>query len=96
MEKSVLFFDIDGTILSEKTRTIPQSAVTALQMAKKAGHLLFINTGRTICSIPTEIRGMPFDGFLCGCGTNLFFHDEELLAKSLSRARGRAIIGKAF
>ena len=96
MEKSVLFFDIDGTILSEKTRTIPQSAVTALQMAKKAGHLLFINTGRTICSIPAEIRGMPFDGFLCGCGTNLFFHDEELLAKSLSRDRGRAIIGKAF
>ena len=37
MEKAVLFFDIDGTILSEKTRTIPQSAVTALQMAKKAG-----------------------------------------------------------
>ena len=37
MEKAVLFFDIDGTILSEKTRMIPESAVTALQMAKKAG-----------------------------------------------------------
>lgn len=96
MEKAVLFFDIDGTILSEKTRMIPESAVTALQMAKKAGHLLFINTGRTICSIPAEIRRMPFDGFLCGCGTHLFFHDEELLAKSLSRERGRAIIDKVF
>lgn len=96
MEKAILFFDIDGTILSEKTRKIPESAVTALQLAKKAGHLLFINTGRTICSIPAEIRRMPFDGFLCGCGTHLFFHDEELLAKSLTRERGRAIIEKVF
>ena len=46
MEKAILFFDIDGTILSEKTRKIPESAVTALQLAKKAGHLLFINTGK--------------------------------------------------
>ena len=37
MEKAVLFFDIDGTILSEKTRSIPESAVNALQRAKKAG-----------------------------------------------------------
>ena len=48
MEKSVLFFDIDGTLLSEKTGEMPQSAVRAVQLAKKAGHLLFINTGRTI------------------------------------------------
>ena len=39
---------------------------------------------------------MPFDGFLCGCGTHLFFHEEELLAKSLPRERGREIIEKAF
>lgn len=96
MEKAVLFFDIDGTILSEKTRSIPESAVNALQRAKKAGHLLFINTGRTICSVPAEIRRMSFDGFLCGCGTHLFFHEEELLAKSLPRERGREIIEKAF
>ena len=96
MEKSALFFDIDGTLLSEKTREIPESAIRALHMANKAGHLLFINTGRTICSVPTEIRRLPFDGFLCGCGTHLFFHDEELLAKSLSRKRGRAIIDKVF
>ena len=31
MKKSVLFFDIDGTLLSEKTGKIPESAVQALQ-----------------------------------------------------------------
>ncbi len=96
MKKSVLFFDIDGTLLSEKTKVIPESAIRALDTAKKAGHLLFINTGRTVCSIPAELRRFPFDGYLCGCGTHLFFHDEELLAHSLPKERGRAIIDKLF
>ena len=54
MKKAALFFDIDGTILSEKTKEIPASAIEALKAAKKKGHLLFINTGRTMCSIPAS------------------------------------------
>lgn len=53
---------------------------------------MFINTGRTVCSIPAELGRYPFDGYLCGCGTHLFFHDEELLAHSLPKERGRAIL----
>ena len=44
MKKAALFFDIDGTILSEKTKEIPKSAIEALLAAQKKGHLLFINT----------------------------------------------------
>lgn len=94
MERSVLFFDIDGTLLSEITGKIPKSAVEALKAAKKAGHLLFINTGRTISSLPAEIRSFPFDGFLCGCGTCIVYHDEILFSHSLSKKRGKAIIEK--
>ena len=89
MERSILFFDIDGTLLSEITRQIPNSAAEALQRAKKAGHMLFINTGRTVCSIPTEIRRLPFDGYLCGCGTCLVYHDEILFERSLTPERGK-------
>lgn len=96
MEKAVLFFDIDGTLLSEVTKEIPDSAVEALRRAKDAGHLLFINTGRTVCSIPAEIRRLPFDGYLCGCGTCIVYHDEILFQRSLSRERGRAVIEKMF
>ena len=94
MKRSVLFFDIDGTLLSEITKEIPESAAEALWEAKKAGHLLFVNTGRTICSVPSEIRGLPFDGFLCGCGTCIVYHDELLFARSLSPERGEAVIAK--
>ena len=45
MTKAALFFDIDGPILSEKTKEIPKSAIEALLVAQKKGHLLFINTG---------------------------------------------------
>ena len=94
MKGSVLFFDIDGTLLSEITKEIPESAAEALWEAKKAGHLLFVNTGRTICSVPSEIRRLPFDGFLCGCGTCIVYHDELLFARSLSPERGKAVIAK--
>lgn len=92
MKKSVLFFDIDGTILSEITKKIPESAVDALMKAKSAGHLLFINTGRTICSLPAEISSFPFDGFLCGCGTCLVHNDEVLFERSIPKKRGKDII----
>ena len=39
MKKAALFFDIDGTILSEKTKEIPKSAIEALLAAQKKGHL---------------------------------------------------------
>ncbi|MGN0277042.1 MAG: HAD hydrolase family protein [Hominisplanchenecus sp.] len=38
--RKALFFDIDGTILSDITGTIPQSAVDALQRTKELGILL--------------------------------------------------------
>ena len=72
---SALFFDIDGTILSEITHKIPESALEALHKAQENGHKTFINTGRTICSVPPMIKRISFDGFLCGCGTQLVAHE---------------------
>lgn len=94
MERAALFLDIDGTILSEITKEIPQSALDAMRAAKRAGHLLFINTGRTFCSIPPKISQFEFDGFLCGCGTYLTYHDEVLFSRSIPEKRGREIIDK--
>lgn len=51
MNRAALFFDIDGTVLSEITKEIPASTVDALKRAHDAGHFLFINTGRTYCSV---------------------------------------------
>lgn len=95
MERSALFFDIDGTLLSEITQEIPQSAVRALEQARRNGHLLLINTGRTICSIPAEIRRLPIDGFLCGCGIYAELEDQVIFERHLDAGRGEAIARKA-
>lgn len=41
-DRKLLFFDIDGTLLSEKTHTVPQSAKEALKKAKENGHLILL------------------------------------------------------
>ena len=71
------------------------SLIHILEKARAEGHLLFINTGRTICSIPTEVRKFQFDGYLCGCGTYLTEHDEVLLKSSIEKQRGIELLRKA-
>lgn len=94
MKQAALFFDIDETLLSSVTGEIPASAIKALDVARENGHLLFINTGRTLCSIPPEIKRMKFDGLLCGCGTYLLYGDEVLFSSHISDSRGAEIIDK--
>lgn len=84
MQPQLLFFDIDGTLLSNYTHKIPDSALKAIAAAQKNGHLAFINTGRTIRTMPEFLKTLGFDGFLCGCGTRIVYHDEILMAHSLS------------
>lgn len=94
MKKSALFFDIDGTLTDNHTGIIRQSAMDAIAQARKNGHMAFINTGRTICSIQPEIRAFEFDGFLCGCGTYLLVHNEVVFWNSLEEERKKEIIEK--
>ncbi len=94
MERAALFFDVDGTILSEVTKTIPQSALDALGKARANGHLLFINTGRPYCELPKEVLDAPFDGFLCGCGTCLVSKGEILFQRSLTVEMGDRILDR--
>lgn len=60
-----IFFDIDGTLLSHKTKKVPDSTKKALKLLKDKGILTFIATGRHI----SEMRDMPindleFEGYI--------------------------------
>ena len=70
LAKKVIFFDIDGTIVTEDEQAlIPESTVRAIKKARENGNYTFINTGRTIFNVQDRIKNLGFDGFLCGCGT---------------------------
>lgn len=85
---AALFFDIDDTLISGLTGKIPESALEALKKVKEQGHEIFINTGRTICSVPAMIKNLDFDGILCGCGTYLVYKHEVLLESHIPYERG--------
>ena len=78
MNRKCLFFDIDGTLVDENTHHIPQDAVEALHQARKNGHYLFINTGRPYSHIIDEVKQVGFDGYCCGCGSEVIMNDEEV------------------
>ena len=62
------FFDIDGTLVSFDTHTVPPTAVRALQRMHERGIKLFIATGRSSHGMPPAaldlFERVPFDAFL--------------------------------
>lgn len=86
-DKKILFFDIDGTLITDDERRIlPEDAKEALSKAKEAGCLLFINTGRVFANVEDYIKE-GFDGLVCGCGTYIVYHDEVLLHHKQSKEK---------
>ena len=85
MNKKLLFFDIDGTLLDEKTGKIPESAVLAVKKARENGHLAFINSGRTASFLGGETDKIEFDGKLCGCGTYMEYKGKVLEHRTLAK-----------
>ena len=85
MDRKLLFFDIDGTLLDEKTGLIPDSAVEAVRKARENGHIVFINSGRTASFIGGEVDKITFDGILAGCGTYIEYQGKVLEHKTLSK-----------
>ena len=69
MKRKALFFDVDGTLLSEITHQVPESAKRALSETRKRGNLVFINSGRGYGFLRDIEQMIEHDGCLCGCGT---------------------------
>ena len=79
MSRKILFFDIDGTLMEDSSsHFVPESTVTALRLARQAGHLLYVNTGRPVINVDADVRVLGFDGYICGCGTYIELDGREL------------------
>lgn len=59
------FFDVDGTLLSHKSKSVPESAREALQELKAAGIRCIVATGCQIQEMEKlPIRDLSFDGYI--------------------------------
>lgn len=58
-----LFFDIDGTLVSFKTHSIPQSTIDAIHKVRQQGVKVFIATGRPMPFV-NNLDGLEYDGIM--------------------------------
>ena len=59
------FFDVDGTLLSHKTKQVPPSTLKALEMLKAAGIRCVVSTGRTVREMAKlPMGGLTFDAYI--------------------------------
>lgn len=79
-----LFFDIDGTLVSFKTHSIPVSTVEALSKAKAAGIKIFIATGRPVAIIDNlgAIEHL-IDGYVTTNGAYCFVKDDIIVCNPI-------------
>lgn len=81
--KLLMFFDIDGTLVHH--HKVSRRTVRMLSNARKAGHLLFINTGRSRGFLPGYLLEKTiWDGYVCG-GGYAEFHGKVLMDERLGK-----------
>ena len=81
-----IFFDIDGTLFSHTTKSIPSSCDKALKKLKEKGILIFVATGRH----KSELKEIPleqynFDGFITLNGQYCYNKDTVLYEKPIDK-----------
>ncbi|MBR0385991.1 MAG: Cof-type HAD-IIB family hydrolase [Erysipelotrichaceae bacterium] len=77
----VIFFDVDGTLLSHTTGTVPESARRALKKAQENGIKIVIATGRDIVELAKlPVMDIGFDGYLTLNGNICLDKDKHMFA----------------
>ena len=60
-----IFFDIDGTLVSHKTKRVPESAKAAVRQLREKGMKVFTCSGRHVAEFRNlPLEGLEFDGYI--------------------------------
>lgn len=81
MDIKIIFFDIDGTLVSFKTHKMSLAVQQRLDLLKRNGIKLIIATGRPLYDI-NNLDGFEFDGYITLNGAYCITQKETLLHKS--------------
>ena len=82
----VIFFDIDGTLIDEKSLILPQSTCDAIHALAANGHIPVVNTGRPYSHLDPRIRALPFSGWICAGGQEVLLQDRWLKKQCIDNA----------
>lgn len=77
----VIFFDIDGTLLSHSSGSVPLSTIEAIRKLQKKGIKAVVATGRDLTEMKKlPLDGIDFDGYLTLNGNICLDRDEKMFA----------------
>lgn len=83
--KYIFHLDIDGTLYTDDI--ICERNRRAVQTVRDNGHLVFINTGRSIGIIPQTVAEFPVDGFVTALGSNILIGGRLVYSKLIPTDR---------
>ena len=74
------FFDVDGTLVSHKTKSVPQSARDALETLRGSGVKCLLATGRHLRELKKlPVADLPFDGYITLNGQLILDKQQQML-----------------
>lgn len=78
MDKFTFFIDIDGTLANDE-KTVPEENIKAIIEARARGHMVFINTGRSVSRLPDHLSfDTGVDGVITSLGATIF-HGRDVI-----------------
>ncbi|MNK32516.1 Sugar phosphatase YidA [compost metagenome] len=77
-----VFFDIDGTLFSFKTKSIPESTRKAIKDLREKGIKVIVATGRSINDLD-HVKHIEFDGFLTFNGGYCMTVDGNVMSRQV-------------
>ena len=82
-KRKAIFIDIDGTLIAGSP--VPSDYnIQMLQKARKNGHMIFLNTGRSLGFIPKALKDAEYiDGIIAGGGAHVVLHGETIHHKTI-------------
>lgn len=91
------FFDVDGTLMSHKTKSVPASTRKAIEKLKQAGIQCVVATGRQI----TEMEKLPvadiaFDGYIMLNGQLILDREKRIVHGVPITGEAKAYLLKCF
>lgn len=89
-----VFCDVDNTLTSSKTRTIPANALKAIQKARENGVKVFAATGRHTRTYEEGkiLQGIALDGYVAVNGQLCYLPDNSIIYKDVLDPNDVAVI----
>ena len=91
MKKSIIFLDVDGTLVNDNG-IVSNSAEVAIKEARKNGHLIFLSTGRSKAELFDHIMDIGFDGVIAAAGGYIELNNKTIMHKKFKEEEVKEIV----